>query len=144
MIKESVLFVASTGMLIYFLSPSGETPTPETIKAETQKKAVVAADVADDSWGEEEEEEEEENYEDFTFGQPITDSYDSEDDDEAWDEEESSYSEDAETANRAPSQRPTASRQKTASSNSPAPDDVGGINNPIIFKTNNPSNPVDD
>ncbi|MFK7843443.1 MAG: hypothetical protein AB8B54_14345, partial [Sphingorhabdus sp.] len=83
MLKESILFVASTGLLIYFVTPSDEPPKPETVKAELEEPSKPATQSPDNAWdydGEDEEDEEEESY---TFGEPMTGMDDAESDQDA-------------------------------------------------------------
>ncbi|WP_417622168.1 hypothetical protein [Parasphingorhabdus sp.] len=140
MLKESILFIAATGALIYFITPSDEPAKPEPAKQVVQKSAPSFAEPSEDSWGGSVEEEE--DYESFTFGEPMTDP----------DEDETETSDDGEDtdrpaqsdnsgANPAPASRSSRSNNFP---NSPASGKPGSLDNPIIFKTNNPENPVDD
>ena len=148
MLKESILFVASTGLLIYFIAPSDEPAAP--VKQQVQQPAKPAVETPDDGWGYEDEGDgEEEAYADdnFTFGEPMT----LVDDDSAGDSQ----------AEDDPSDRPEQpdnSRTRSKSSgtsaairsavrvspNSPRAGEPGSPENPIVFKTNNPTDPADD
>lgn len=138
MIKESILFIVSTGALIYFITPasdSGEADAPTEMVRETPK---AIPQPSADSWGEEDGDDE---YENFTFGQPLTEN--GADEDEAWEEEASAKGKDQWAASgSAPVS--VASSQNNRSANSPAPGELGSLDNPIIFKTNNPPNPPDE
>ncbi|WP_373490564.1 hypothetical protein [Parasphingorhabdus sp.] len=77
MLKEAILFVASTGVLIYLIAPSGEPPEAEPVE---QTEPLVATSPVqnmndgwgsdgsgDDGWGDEDEAVDE----NFTFGDPM-------------------------------------------------------------------------
>lgn len=115
MLKESILFVASMGVLIYLMAPSGEPPEAEPVaqtEPETVKTPARNSDhgwdsdgSGDDGWGDEDEVDEE----NFTFGDPTTVLEGGDDD---GDQEES------------------ASRIQP-SAKSPGSDEAGSIYNPI-------------
>jgi len=150
MIKESILFVASTGLLIYFITPSNEPPEAEPVEQAEQittKTSVKTsndgwddAGSGDDGWGDDEVEEAED--ESFTFGDPMT-NLDLEDDEKPRDEEESSARPE-QSEDRGARKSPPASRRSRPSGNSPGSGELGSIDNPIILKTRNPPNPEDD
>ncbi len=138
MIKESVLFIVSTGALIYFITPasdSGEADAPTEVVREAPK---AIAQPSAESWGEDDGEEE---YENFTFGEPITD--EGADEDEAWEDESSSKGKDQWADSGSVASSVTSSR-RSASPDSPAPGELGSLDNPIVFKTNNPPNPPEE
>ncbi len=140
MIKESILFVASTGLLIYFLTPPDEPVKPEAVEQESQKKATPVVRTADDKWGYEDETEADDQA--FAFGEPMTD-LDRDENVQSRDEEDSSDRQEQSGNTRAKTPSFTSNR-KPASADSPVSGAKGSIDNPIVFKTNNPSNPVDD
>ncbi|MGB5724520.1 MAG: hypothetical protein WBM39_08885 [Parasphingorhabdus sp.] len=139
MIKESILFVAATGVLIYFVTPSDDPVETGAVSEDAQKPVTRAPQTSDDGWGYEDEEEEEES---FVFGEPINDAADDDDDNSSDEEDDSERREQAESRETAP--KPVSRSRQKSSANSPQPNEQGGVNNPIIFATKNPSNPVDD
>lgn len=138
MLKESILFVASTGLLIYFLTPSDKAPETALAPAQMQETVKPAAQAPDDAWGYEEEADDE----NFVFGEPMTllDDEDSEKPQE--DEDRSRRTEQADNSGSRNS--PAARKAAAPSPNSPRSGELGSLDNPIVFKTNNPENPVDD
>ena len=70
MLKESLIFVLSTGVLIYFIAPSAEPEKPQTVVEEAKPAAPSPAPVQspDDAWDYDDEDE----GETFTFGEPMT------------------------------------------------------------------------
>lgn len=110
MLKESILFVASTGVLIYMLVPSNEPPAEPAAPME-ERTAKPPAQTSDDGWGYDEEDEADEN---FTFGEPMMD---------------------PDVGN---DKTPAAREDRSASSNSAAsadrPDKPTSIYNPIVVK----------
>ena len=143
MIKESILFVAATGVLIYFVTPSDEAPDADGISEDTQKPVILTTQTSDNGWDYDDKEEEDEAS--FVFGEPLTNLDSDDDNDSSEDEEEEDRSDRREqTDSRETATKPaTRSRQKY-SANSPMPSEPGGIDNPIVFATKTPSNPVDD
>jgi len=75
MVKESILLVASTSLLVYFVMPeekpaSPEAPAPETPLAVTeQPPAAHKPEAPEHAWGYEESSEEGQS---FVFGEPVT------------------------------------------------------------------------
>ena len=70
MLKESILLVASTGMVIYFITPSEEPQKVQPVQAEAQEIIRPVTQLSDDSWeGDETEEADDDN---FVFGEPMT------------------------------------------------------------------------
>ena len=138
MVKESILFVVSTGLLIYFVTPSDEPTKADVAPDETQQQVATKSPPADDGWGDDESEE---DYESFTFGEPLTVSDD--DSDEPVDEEQSSNREEQPDSGAKQAAPDTGSR-KNAAVSSPGSSEKGSIDNPIILKTNNPPDPEDD
>lgn len=142
MIKESILFVVSTGLLIYFVTPSDEPAKVDAAPAETQKPVKQATESADDGWGYDDEDAEDD--ESFEFGEPFSGSDDDSDDRSSDDEEDGSSDREEKAETREARPKPVAKIRKQYSANSPQPNEQGGVDNPVIFKTDNPANPVDD
>ena len=143
MIKESILFVAATGVLIYFVTPSDEAPEAGAIPEDTQKPVIRAPQSADDGW--DYDDEEEEDGESFVFGEPLTNLDGDDDNDSSEDEEAEDRSDRREqTDSRKTATKPATRNRQKFSANSPMPSEPGGIDNPIVFATKTPSNPVDD
>lgn len=142
MLKESILFVASTGLLIYFIAPSDKAPEAEPVPAEVQEPARTAVAAPDDGWGAEDEDDEYADGESFVFGEPMT-LLDEENKDKSPDEEDPvdrpEQPDDSGSRTSAPAR--TAARP---SPNSPRSGEPGSLENPIVLKTNNPADPVDD
>ncbi|WP_417590809.1 hypothetical protein [Parasphingorhabdus sp.] len=143
MLKESILFVASTGLLIYFVTPSSEPSKPETVKEEIQKAATPTTQPADNAWDYDDAEEGEES---FTFGEPTMDldtDYDDGDDNAAIDEDDASAR--STRSEESTSRTQSADRSNRSSfANSPASSELGSVDNPIVLKSRNPSDPADD
>ncbi len=140
MIKESILFVASTGLLIYFITPSNEPAKPETVGQEAQKAVTSAVPSSDDGWGYDDDEADDDGS--FVFGEPITD-LDGDDDVQSRDEDDSSDRQ-GQSDNTGSKSSSYTNKRKSASADSPVSGQKGSIDNPIVFKTNNPSDPIDD
>jgi len=138
MLKESILFVASTGLLIYFISPSDEPHKAEPVKEQVQKQAKPLAPASDDGWGDDEDEYDSEGS--FTFGEPMTDPDDDEDEQALDEDDRSDRQEQADNQES----KSTARGKNRSSGRSPGSGEPGSIDNPIVFKTNNPENPEDD
>jgi hypothetical protein len=78
MLKESILFVASTGVLIYLLAPSSEPPEAESLEQTEPITATSSVQNSndgwdsdssgDDGWGDEDDMVDE----NFVFGEPMT------------------------------------------------------------------------
>lgn len=146
MLKESILFVASTGLLIYFVTPSEEPAQPETIKAEVEEPSKPVAQSPDNAWGYEDEDDEEDEEQSHTFGEPMTgmdDDDDSNQDEDSKDEDVSSDRQD-DWSNAGSTTTSYTKTSKVASPDSPKPGDLGSLENPVVLKTSNPENPVDD
>tara|TARA_R110001606_G_scaffold66778_11_gene153343 strand:+ start:1418 stop:1840 length:423 start_codon:yes stop_codon:yes gene_type:complete len=140
MLKESIVFVISTGALIYFISPSDEPAKPEPIKEEVQETVTPATEAPDNAWGYDDETDA--DGESFTFGDPMTNL----DDDVAKpsvDEDDNSGRQEQSSSTQSNS-RSSASDSRTVSAASPATSEKGSVDNPIVFKTNNPPDPEDD
>jgi hypothetical protein len=145
MIKESILFVASTGLLLYFIAPADKAPEAEAVKEQVQKPVKRSVKPADDGWGYDEDEGDGE--ESFTFGEPMTLLDDDSADDSV--EEEGTAGGQEQTANSVPpsSRSPSSERDRAKARyapGSPRSGEPGSLENPIVFKTNNPPNPADD
>ena len=141
MLKESILFVASTGLLIYFIAPSDAPPADQPVKEQVQEPVKPAVQASDDGW-DNEDDEDEDSEESFVFGDPMT-VLDDENDSESVDEElRSARQEQADNSGARNSA--SASRTPKPSPNSPRSGEPGSLENPIVFKTNNPVDPVDD
>ncbi|MEP2102918.1 MAG: hypothetical protein ABJP02_05785 [Parasphingorhabdus sp.] len=87
MIKQAVLFVVSTGVLIYFIAPVDDDKSSQPVvqKASDPKPSNQSASA--DSWYADSDDEEEP----FVFGQPVTYSDDDESDSGNTDEKEREY-----------------------------------------------------
>lgn len=139
MVKESILFVASTALLIYFVTPTEEPPETAVAVEEPTPVADTVQDV-DNSWGYDEAESEDET---FVFGEPLIHS----DDDynvDATDTDEEESAGRAQPAETQSKRQPATRTRRPVSSSSPGPNERGGVNNPIIFEARTPENPVDD
>ncbi len=70
MLKESLIFVLSTGVLVYLIAPSAEPEKPQPVVEEAEPANPPPAPIQspDDAWGYDDEEESES----FTFGEPMT------------------------------------------------------------------------
>lgn len=121
MIKQAVLFIASTGLLVYFVMPADETEPKETV---TQAKTVakpVSQTNPEDSW------DSENGDDDAVFGEPLT-----------YDEEDEPAAEDATT--KVPVKAPASLASKVARKTynrapvfreSPKPGELGSKENPV-------------
>lgn len=148
MLKESILFVASTGLLIYFIAPSSEPPEP--VKDQVQEPVRPVVETPDDGWGYEDEEDgDDEAYaeESFTFGDPMTLLDDDSADDRLVEDDPSDRPEQPDNSgsrNRPSGTSASVRAAARSSPNSPRPGEPGSLENPIVLKTNNPADPVDD
>lgn len=146
MVKESILFVVSTGLLIYFVTPSEDPPKADAGADEVQTQVTPPVQSSDDGWGYEDGEEQDD--ESFVFGEPLTsfdNDYETDSDDTSSADEEEGSSRREQQADAGRSSSRSASRsQPKYSPNSPQPSEKGGIDNPIVFETRTPSDPVDD
>lgn len=140
MIKESILFVASTGLLIYFIAPSDKAPEKKPVQAEVQEPVNPAANSSDDGWGYDDGEGDAE--ESFTFGEPMTLLDDEGAGDPVDEDPPAKRQEQADSGGSSASR--SARVQARPSPNSPRRGEPGSLENPIVFKTNNPPNPTDD
>ena len=70
MLKESLIFVLSTGVLIYLIAPSAEPVKPQPVVEEAEETAPPPAPVQspEDAWDYDAEDESDS----FTFGEPMT------------------------------------------------------------------------
>ena len=141
MLKESILFVASTGLLIYFIAPSDKASEAEPVPAEVQKPAKTAVMSPDDAWGDDDEDDYASS-EGFVFGEPMP----------FLDDDKEKKPSDEEAVASRPEQSDSSGSRDSAparaaarpSPNSPRSGEPGSLENPIVVKTNNPENPVDD
>ncbi|ATW04547.1 hypothetical protein [Sphingorhabdus sp. YGSMI21] len=125
MLKESILLVASTGLLIYFITPKEEPPKTAPVAAEVQEMAPPVAPVSDDSW--EEDDSEDSDYENFVFGEPMTVA--GSEGDDPWDEDHNpslQYQ-----ADKSPSKSRSSVGEAPPLAGSPRPGEPGSQQNPI-------------
>jgi len=143
MMKEVALFTVSSSILFYFLSPVSEEPEaiPEDIIEEVTQSPAPRQSV-DDSWGYEDEEDIEEE---FVFGEPIVSDND-EDYEEDSDQGADETADFAQTSNNVASLSKVAQTAKSGNAHpdSPQGSERGSRENPIVFETKNPVDPVDD
>lgn len=71
MLKESILLVAATGVLIYLIAPSDAPPKPEPATVEAPKAAKPVMQPSDDGW-DYDDGDSDVGDEEFTFGEPMT------------------------------------------------------------------------
>lgn len=143
MMKEVALFTVSSSVLFYFLTPVSEDPEaiPEEI-VEREAQSPAPQQTVDDSWDYEDEEDTEEE---FVFGEPLVG-----DNDEDYAEEGDQRAEDiveiAQTSNNESnlSKAAQTAKSENAHPDSPQGSERGSRENPIVFETNNPVDPVDD
>ncbi|MEH6757677.1 MAG: hypothetical protein V7676_09200 [Parasphingorhabdus sp.] len=130
MIKEAGLFILSAGFLVYFISPVDDKPKPPPSKIETPQKAVSSDEDDAAYWGDESEDEAEQE---FVFGEPMTGTDPTSDDDDG-------HKNDEDNRNRevAPKQKASANngasrpeRIPPAHNKSPKPGELGSAENPI-------------
>ena len=140
MIKESILFVASTGLLIYFIAPSDKDREAKPVQAEVQEPVKPPANSSDDGWGYDDGEGDAD--ESFTFGEPMTLLDDEGADDSPDEDPPAKRPEQADNGGSSTSK--SARAQARPSPNSPRQGEPGSLENPIVFKTSNPANPTDD
>lgn len=138
MIKEAILFVAASGLLIYFISPSDELPEVQPVKEEVQKTVKASAQTSNDSW-DYDEDDEEGGDDNFTFGDPTTD-LDGNDGEISSDEVNDPYGQ-QQSGSKGTRGRAFASNREPATSNSPRPGEKGSIENPIELKSGGSSGP---
>jgi len=141
MMKEAALFTVSTGVLIYFIAPVSEKEqaTPEKVERVEAAPAQSVSD-ADDEWGYGDEDDSDE--EEFMFDQPL-----SADDDDAYAENEEDADEQEAVADQQESGTIEVAQnknQRRAHPDSPQGSERGSRENPVVFKTDNPSDPADD
>jgi hypothetical protein len=142
MLKESILFVVGTSALIYFIAPTEKPAEPEAIAPEAQTVVSNDKPPADYGWGDEDESDD--DAEAFVFGEPLV-YKDSDYADKRADAKDEEVSDRTKMPETKPSQSPSFSRSSPiAAPGSPSQNEKGGVNNPIILKTTNPSSPVDD
>ena len=140
MLKESILFVASTGLLIYFMAPADKPQEAKPVQAVVQEPVKPAVDSSDDGWGYDEDEGD--VGEAFTFGEPMTLLDDGSADDPGDEDPPAKRQEQSDGGRSATSG--SARAPSGSSPNSVRSGEPGSLENPIVFKTNNPANPVDD
>ncbi|MEH6790743.1 hypothetical protein [Parasphingorhabdus sp.] len=68
MLKESILFVAGTGLMVYFLAPTATPPEEKPVSEAVQQPLPTVQESPDDAWGYDEEES---GADSFTFGDPM-------------------------------------------------------------------------
>jgi len=138
MLKESILLVASTGMVIYFITPSEEPKKVQPVQPEVQEMIQPVAQISEDSW--EDDESEEADDENFVFGEPMTFAG-SENEEEPLDEDRSAslqyQSDDKRSTSRSSGGR------NEPSSGSPRPGELGSLQNPIERNGSSGPEPVD-
>ncbi len=66
MIKQAILFVVSTGTLIYFIMPVDDEKTAEPVAEETSKTKPTVSAVTSDQWSYDDE-----GSDEFVFGEPL-------------------------------------------------------------------------
>ncbi|WP_339690871.1 hypothetical protein [uncultured Parasphingorhabdus sp.] len=130
MLKESLIFVLSTGVLIYLIAPSAEPEKPQPVVEEAKPVAPPPAPVQspDDAWDYDDEEEDES----FTFGEPLTHLDDGISDES--DEEDGGSGRPASWGESPSGNRSFASNGNMAPVNSPKPGEKGSRENPIEAK----------
>lgn len=143
MIKAALLFVASAGVLVYFVAPVGEDEAAPVAQEEVQKPQPVREAIdEDDEWGHDDDEGDGE--EEFVFGEPMT----SDDDDYEEDENEINMGSEVTSTDRAIAERPTEyaepKSKQSVDPSSPKPGKLGSASNPIVLKTSKPTNTDDD
>ncbi|MEH6661097.1 MAG: hypothetical protein V7679_05545 [Parasphingorhabdus sp.] len=138
MLKESILLVASTGLVIYFITPSEEPKPVEPVQAEVQEVVQPVAPVSDDSW--EDDETEESDDENFVFGEPMVVAG-SESEDQPWDEDNIAGAEYQSDNKKSRSRSFGGSNEP--SSGSPRPGELGSLQNPIERNSSGGPDPVD-
>ena len=133
MLKESILFVASTGVLIYLIAPADAPPKPEPVVVAVQEEVPSAA--PEDSWDYDDDDTEES----FVFGEPVTvlDGDDDEDDESSSDQSELVGQ--VQPPNRASQRRSIASNGIIVEGRTPKPGAPGSIENPLALPTTNPN-----
>lgn len=127
MLKESILLVASTGLVIYLITPSEEPPKAEPVAAEVQEMIQPVAQISDDSW--EADESEEADDENFVFGEPMTIAG-NESDEQLWDEDNNPNLQ-HQPSSKGSNSRPFSGGRNQPLAGSPPPGAPGSIENPI-------------
>lgn len=140
MIKESIFFVASTGLLIYLVSPEQEPPKTEVAADVAEKPDVVISPAPDDGWGYDDSSAEDTG---FVFGEPLTLTGEGYGDSEATGEDEDGNDRTAAAFDVRGRTGSATSADRQLSANSPGPDERGGMNNPIVLNSESTGNPVD-
>ncbi len=125
MLKESILLVASTGVLIYLIAPSDAPPEPEPVKVEVPKAVERVMLPSDDGWDYDDGDGEDSD-DDFTFGEPMT-FLDSDNDQTSTDQ--SSSNGQGQSGNSGSIAR----SRKAPSAGSPRPGKPGSLENPIVL-----------
>jgi len=125
MLKESILLVASTGVLIYLIAPSDAPPKPEPAKVEVPKAVGPVMQPSNDSW-DYDDGDSEDGDDGFTFGEPMT-FVDGDNDQSSADQ--SSSNDQAQSGNSGSFAR----SRKAPSAGSPRPGKPGSLENPIVL-----------
>ncbi|GAA0470678.1 hypothetical protein GCM10009096_09480 [Parasphingorhabdus litoris] len=122
MIKQALLFVVSTGVLIYFVTPVADDKQNQPTVQEASKPKPATQSTTPDYWGDEGDDDDTENEgEEFVFGQPVV--YSEEE------EEEEDYQPVPPASSIATNQR--TSVRRAAASDSPKSGRLGSKENPI-------------
>jgi hypothetical protein len=130
MLKESILFVASTGLLIYIFTPSDEPSKVEPVKEQVQETVEPAVQTSDVSWDYDEDETADDDT--FVFGEPMTVT-DSPGNEESGDED-SSANRLVPATDSGPKSRSYVSGGNQPAANNPRPGAPGSIENPLESK----------
>jgi hypothetical protein len=142
MMKAALLFVASTGVLIYFIAPVSEEKAAPVAEEAVQKPQPVRQETdEDDEWGDDDYDDDGE--EEFVFGEPMTT-----DDDYEEDEDEINMGGEVSDAEQAVAEGPIEYAKQPAQQRvdprSPKPGKLGSASNPIVLKTSKPVNTNED
>lgn len=132
MLKESIVLVASTGLLIFFITPSEEPPKAEPVEAEVQEVIRPVTQTSDDSW--ENDENEEAGDENFVFGEPMIVAGSGSDEQSG--DEDNSVSSQYQSDNEGSKSGSFSSSRNERSAGNPRPGDPGSIQNPIELNRN--------
>lgn len=138
MLKESILLVASTGMVIYFITPSEEPKKVQPVQAEVQEVIRPVTQISDDSW--ENDETEEADDDNFVFGEPMTVAG-NESEEQPWDEDNNASLQYQPDNKRSTSRSSGGSNEP--SSGSRRPGELGSLQNPIERNSRSGPDPVD-
>ncbi|CAO1653361.1 hypothetical protein [Parasphingorhabdus sp. NYA22] len=138
MLKESILLVASTGLVIYFITPSEEPKPVEPVPVEVQEMVQPVAPVSDDGW--ENEDSETTDDENFVFGEPMVVAG-SESEEQPWDEDNNVIA--GYQSDNKKSRSRSSGGSNEPSSGSPRPGELGSLQNPIERNSSGGRTPVD-